>query len=110
MIDVPEAMQAAIQQSGLTLSHPEVCNWAYWTLTQPDYYWAVVGKAGCIVKVTDQIDPPWQRVAHEAAWWGHGKDAVRALHRGMDWARLQGAIRFGYSVAPRLDLIKWRKL
>lgn len=84
--------------------------WVQWTQTQPDYYHARVGSSTCIVKVYNQIDPPWKRVACEVAWCGRGRDAVRALHRGMDWARLQGAELFGYSLAPHLDTMKWRTL
>lgn len=90
---------------------PEECEeWAAWTLSQPNYYWARVGKSVCVVKVYNQPDPPWLRVAHEVAWNGYGRDAVRALHRAMDWAKLRGATMFGYSLAPRLDIVKWRKL
>ena len=85
--------------------------WAKYTLMHPEsYYWAVVGKAGCIVKVYDQSDPPWKKVAQEVCWWGSGRDAVRSLHRGMDWARLQGAELFGYALAPDYLTTKWRRL
>lgn len=79
-------------------------------MQRPDYYVTEIKDAGCIVKVYNQSDPPWLRVAHEVCWWGHGKQAVRALHRGMDWARLQGATYFGYSLVPHLDVVKWRRL
>src|SRR5574339_427262 len=78
--------------------------WALYTLRNPDtYYWARVGQAGMIVKVYNQPDPPWKRVAQEICWWGPKRDAVRSLHRGMDWARLQGAELFGYSLYPNID-------
>lgn len=105
-LDVP----AIIQQLYPSLSPIECQAWLEWTYTQPHYYHAIVGHAGCIVKVYNQTDPPWLRVAQEVAWWGHGRQAVRALHRGMDWARLQGAQMFGYSLAPHLDVVKWRRL
>ena len=106
----PLNVQAAIDQLYPRLSAEECSLWLAWASTQPDYYIAIVGQAVCISKVYNQVDPPWQRVAQEVAWWGHGRDAVRALHRGMDWARLQGASLYGYSLAPRFDTMKWRKL
>jgi hypothetical protein len=104
--DVP----AAIQQLYPGLSVGECTGWLNWVEHQPDYYIARVGKAVCITKVYNQIDPPWLRVAHEVAWWGTGRDAVRALHRGMAWARLKGATHYGYSLVPHLDIVKWRVL
>jgi len=50
------------------------------------------------------------RVAQEVAWWGHGRQAVRALQRGMEWAALQGATLYGYSLAPNYHLLKWKSL
>ena len=102
--------QTALAQLYPTLSPHECQAWANWTLTQDNYYWVRVGEAVCGVKVYTQIDPPWLTVAQEVAWWGTGRDAVRALHRAMDWARLQGATMFGYSLAPNLGTITWRKL
>lgn len=100
----------ALEQVYSDVDPEEFQAWVHWTLTQPDYYMARVGDSTCIVKVYNQPDPPWKRVAHEVAWCGHGRDAVRALHRGMAWAKLQGATMFGYSVLPRLDIVKWRTL
>ena len=100
----------AIQQLYPSLNLQECNAWLEWLSTQPDYYIATVGQATCISKVYNQIDPPWLRVAQEVAWWGHGREAVRALQRGMDWARLQGASHYGYSLAPRLDIMRWRPL
>lgn len=109
-MDVHPYILGAVEQIYPGLDPEAFQAWAHWTTTQPNYYAARVGDSTCIVKVYDQIDPPWHRVAQEVAWCGHGKDAVRALHRGMDWARLQGAVAFGYSLAPRLDIVKWRSL
>ena len=92
------------------LSVAEISAWIDWTRTQADYYEVTIGNSTCITKVYDQCDPPWYRVAQEVLWSGSGRDAVRTLHRGMDWARLQGATYYGYSLAPRLDLIRWRVL
>ena len=92
------------------LSVVECTQWLEWAETQPDYYVTTIGAATCVSKVYDQTDPPWLRIAQEVAWWGHGRDAVRVLHRSIDWARLQGAVLYGYSLAPRLDLVKWRVL
>jgi hypothetical protein len=92
------------------LSVQECSLWLEWVYTQPDYYVSTIGQSTCITKVYDQVDPPWLRVAQEVAWWGHGRDAVRVLRRGMDWARLQGAVMYGYSLAPHYDILRWRKL
>ena len=92
---VNESISRAIQQLYPSLDPEKAQHWLAWALQQPDYYLARVGQAVCVVKVYDQVDPPWLRVAHEVAWWGHGRDAVRALHRGMAWARLRGATQFG---------------
>lgn len=97
----------AIQQLWPSLDPIEGNLWFQWVATQPNYHIDTIGQATCVTKVFDQEDPPWLRVAQEVCWWGHGRDAVRALHRGMDWARLQGAQLYGYSLAPRLDLMKW---
>ena len=107
---IPDYILGAIEQLYPDLSPKDCHAWLEWTATQLDYYQAKVGQSVCVVKVYNHVDPPWKRVAHEVAWWGHGRDAVRALHRGMDWARLQGAEMFGYSLAPHLDIVKWRKL
>ncbi len=93
-----------------SLSIPECQAWLEWVSTRPDYDIAIVGEAVCVTKVYDQVDPPWLRVAQEVAWWGHGRDAVRALHRGMDWARLQGAVQYGYSLAPQYEMLRWKPL
>ena len=100
----------AVQQLYPSLSERECEAWLAWARQQSNYHICRVGQAGCITKYYDQIDPPWKRVAHEVAWWGYGRDAVRALHRGMDWARLQGATDFGYSLAPHYEIVKWRRL
>lgn len=105
-----EHIQQGIQQLYPELSNEQVLAWFEWIVTQPDYYIATIGQATCVTKVYNQSDPPWLRVAHEVAWWGTGRDAVRVLHRGMDWARLKGATHYGYSIAPRLDVVKWRSL
>lgn len=99
-----------LQQLYPNLPIPEVHAWFQWVVTQPNYKLYQIQHAGCVVKVYNQIDPPWLRVAQEVAWWGHGRDAVRVLHRGMDWARLQGATLFGYSLAPHYDRMRWRTL
>lgn len=104
------SVQAAINQLYPGLSVQECTAWLLWVMEQPDYYVAVVGQSTCITKVFNQVDPPWLRVAQEVAWWGTGRDAVRALHRGMEWARLQGATVFGYSLAPQLNTVYWREL
>lgn len=88
----------------------QVQAWLDWVPTQPDYCIYRVGQAGCVAKVYVMPDPPHLRLAQEVAWWGHGRDAVRALHRCIDWARLQGATRFGYSLAPHYHLTKWKRL
>lgn len=103
-------LEPAIQQLYPSLSLKECTAWLLWLSTQPDYYISTVGDATCITKVFDQVDPPWLRVAQEVCWWGHGRDAARALQRGMGWARLQGAVMYGYSLAPRLDVLRWRRL
>ena len=109
MISIQQ-VQHGINQLYPSLPLEDACAWVQWIMTQSNYRLFTVGKSVCIVKVYDQIDPPWTRVAHEVAWWGHGRDAVRSLHRGMDWARLQGASLFGYSLAPQLGIVKWRRL
>ena len=103
-------LEPAIQQLYPSLNLRECTQWLEWLSTQPDYYIATVGEATCISKVFDQVDPPWQRVAQEVCWWGHGRDAVRALQRGRDWARLQGAILYGYSIAPHYHTLRWKTL
>jgi hypothetical protein len=103
-------VQGAVIQLYPGLSVAECTAWLDWVGTQPDYYINSIGSAVCITKVYNQSDPPWLRVAHEVAWWGTGRDAVRVLHRGMDWARLKGATHYGYSIAPHLDIVKWRVL
>lgn len=103
-------MHAAVQQLYPSLNVDECNAWLDWLATQPDYHIDTVGHATCITKVFNQVDPPWLRVAQEVCWWGHGRDAVRAIQRGMDWARLQGASHYGYSLAPRLDLVRWKTL
>ena len=105
-MDVPKI----VAQLYPSLSAEQCEAWVMAISTRPDYYIVDMPDAGCIVKVYNQSDPPWLRVAHETAWWGHGRHAVRALHRGMDWARLQGATHFGYSLVPHLDVVKWRRL
>ena len=104
------SVQAAITQLYPSLSVVECTAWLLWASEQPDYYITTIGQATCVTKVFNQVDPPWLRVAQEVAWWGHGKDAVRALHRGMDWARLQGAVLYGYSLMPDLTITKWKQL
>ena len=104
------SVPAAINQLYPGLSLYECQAWLDWVQTQPDYYVSTIGQATCVTKVFNQVDPPWLRVAQEVAWWGHGRDAVRALQRGMDWARLQGASMYGYSLAPRLDILRWKQL
>ncbi len=106
----PLDIAQGIQQLYPGLPLNDCIAWVEWTRTQPDYYVVTIGNSTCISKVYNQSDPPWLRVAHEVAWWGIGRDAVRTLHRGMDWARLQGATHYGYSIAPRLDTVKWRVL
>lgn len=101
---------AGITQLHPGLSIPECTAWMQWVLQQPDYYVTTIGDSTCVTKVFNQIDPPWYRMAQEVAWWGHGRDAVRTLHRSMNWARLQGALYYGYSLAPRLTLVKWKPL
>lgn len=89
----------------------EECHaWVQWVATQPQYCTYRVGSAGCIAKVYVLEDPPYLRLAQEVAWWGHGREAVRALHRSMDWARLKGATLFGYSLAPNYLITKWKRL
>ena len=100
----------AVQQLWPGLSVAECTAWVEWVHTQPDYYVVTIGNSTCITKVYNQFDPPWLRVAHEVAWWGTGRDAVRTLHRGMDWARLQGATHYGYSLMGQLDRVTWRIL
>lgn len=107
---LPPNFAEGIKQLYPSLLLPEVLAWYDYISTQPDYDIAQVGQAVCITKVFNQIDPPWLRVAQEVAWWGHGRDVVRALQRGMDWARLQGAQYYGYSLAPELTVVKWRPL
>lgn len=99
-----------VQQLYPSLSVEECTNWVSWIATQPNYHIDEIGHAGCISKVYSQTDPPWLHVAQEVAWWGHGKAAVRALHHGMDWARLQGATLYGYSLAPHYLVFTWRRL
>lgn len=103
-------MRPAVEQLFPSLSVEECTYWMDWVETQPDYYITKINDAVCVSKVYNQLDPPWLRVAHEVAWWGTGRDAVRVLHRGMDWARLKGATHYGYSIAPHLDVVKWRVL
>lgn len=103
-------VQQAIDQLAPGLPLDEISCWFDWVEQQPDYYISTVGQAHCVTRVVDTIDPPWQRVAIEVAWWGHGRDAVRALHRGMEWAKLQRAVKYAYSLIPRLDILYWRVL
>lgn len=104
------SVKAAISQLYPGLPVRECTAWLLWAMEQPDYYVTSIGQSTCVTRVYNQVDPPWLRVAQEVAWWGHGKDAVRVLHRGMDWARLQGATLYGYSLAPQLTIMKWKVL
>ena len=99
-----------IQQLYPSLSLAEVEVWSNWVRRQPNYHIAQVGKAGCVVKYYDQEDPPWYRIGLEVAWWGHGRDAVRALKQGRLWAKLKGAHLFGYSLQGDLYTTRWRRL
>lgn len=103
-------VQRAIDQLYPGLPLNECIAWLDWVKTQRDYYVVTIGQATCVTKVYDQLDPPWLRVAQEVAWWGHGRDAVRVLQRGMDWARLQGASHYGYALAPDVKSVHWREL
>ena len=76
-------LEPAIQQLYPSLSLRECNLWLQWLATQPHYHIDTIGEATCITKVFNQEDPPWLRVAQEVAWWGHGRDVVRVLHRGM---------------------------
>ena len=105
-----QVVGGAIEQLYRGLSIDECRAWLLWAAIQPNYYISSIGSAVCVTKVYTMEDPPWLRVGQEVAWWGHGRDAVRVLQRGMDWARLKGAVRYGYSLAPRLDVVKWRLL
>ena len=102
--------RARTQLGQSQLDSDECAAWLAWALTQPNYYISTAGDAVCVTKVFHQIDPPWYCMAHEVLWIGSGRDAVRALHRGMDWARLRGAVKYGYSLAPHLDITKWKQL
>ena len=105
-----DRIEQAIQQLYPSLNHTECAAWLEWALRQSEYSLFTVRDAACVVKVYDSIDPPWQRMALEVVWCGIGRDAVRALHRGMDWARLKGATLFGYSLQHDLSTTRWRKL
>lgn len=109
-MDVHPYVQAAVDQVMPEVDAREFQAWVAWTTTQPNYYMARVGNSTCIAKVYTQIDPPWYRVGQEVAWCGSGRDAVRSLKRCMDWAKLQGAVLFGYSLLPDLNTFKWRRL
>jgi hypothetical protein len=108
--NLPPNMADAVAQLMPGLDVGECTRWLEWVVTQPDYHLDTVGQAHCVTKVYWQVDPPWECMAQEVCWWGYGRDAVRALHRGMDWARLQGAQRYGYSLAPRLTQMTWKTL
>jgi len=107
---VEQIVEGAIAQIWPGLSVSECTQWLGWVVTQPNYYMTTLRQATCVSKVYTQSDPPWLRVAYEVAWWGRGRDAVSVLHRSMDWARLQGAVMYGYSLAPKVDTVKWRAL
>lgn len=99
-----------IRQLYPTLSVDDCTAWLAWVSQQPNYYICRIGQSICIGKVFTQVDPPWLKLAQEVVWTGHGREAVRTLNRTKEWARLQGATHFGYALAPRLDIVKWRKL
>lgn len=103
-------MAPAVAQLYPSLSVAECTEWIAWVSQQPDYYIVTIGESTCVSKVYNQSDPPWLRVAQEVAWWGKGREAVRALHRSMDWARLQGATLYGYSLAPDYYTVRWKEL
>ena len=110
LILLNQVVEGAINQLYCGLSIEECREWLIWVAGQPNYYINSIGSAVCVTKVYDMEDPPWLRVGQEVAWWGYGREAVRVLQRGMDWARLKGAVQYGYSLAPHLDVVKWRLL
>ena len=110
--EMNQAVHQAIPQLAPHLDPALLLDWLRVVLSLNPTYRVYVTEgctAGCGVQVYTNSNPPWDRLAYEWAWWGHGKHAVACLHAAMNWARTEGATHFGYSCQDR-SVMRWRAL